>query len=178
MGLDNLLKGIFLVKKSDVPIHLIIGGEGQEKEKLWRFIQEFDIENEVTLTGFIPPDKLPHYYSAADFFIIPTRDLEGFGLVTPESMACGTPVIGTPVGGTKEILEKFDSQFLFDDTTPEAMAQGIKKIIIEYFYNEEKYIRLRTRCREFVVQNYSWQRHIDQLSSIIDELIECNDLKN
>jgi len=178
MGLDNLLKGVYLIKKSDLPIHLVIGGEGPEKEKLLRIVKELGIIDEVMLTGFIPAKKLPLYYGAADFFILPTRNLEGFGLVTPESMACGTPVLGTPIGGTKEILKNFDSQFLFEDTSAEAIAKGIQNAIIKYLKVEDKYNQLRTRCREFVVQNYSWQRHVDQLSSIIDGLNKYDNLKN
>ena len=177
MGIDNLLKSIYLLKKADLSIHLVIGGEGPEKEKLLKIIEKLGIMAEITLTGFIP-SELPLYYGAADFFILPTRNLEGFGLVTPEAMACGTPVLGTPIGGTKEILKNFNSHFLFDDTSAEAMAKGIKNTIFEYSEQEDKYNELRKRCREFVIQNYSWQRHIDQLYSIIHGMIECNDLKN
>jgi glycosyltransferase involved in cell wall biosynthesis len=178
MGLDSLLRGVKLLKDVNVQVQLVIVGEGPEKEKLQKLIKEFGIINDVTLVGFIPANKLPKYYGAADFFILPTSNLEGFGLVTPESMACGTPVLGTPIGGTKEILGNFDPQFLFSDTTPEAIAYGIQKAVDIYLKDEDNYNQLRTRCRQFVIQNYSWQRHIDQLKSIIDELIETEQLKN
>jgi len=178
MGIDNLLKGFYLLKEKNIPVQLIIAGEGPEKEKIRKIVKEYGLITDVTLTGFVPPDKLAQYYGAADFFVLPTRDLEGFGLVTPESMACGTPVLGTPVGGTKEILEKFDPQFLFDDTTPQAMAHGIRKVIDEYLKEEDKYNQLRTQCREFVAQHYSWQRHIDTLESIIYQLVESGKIKN
>jgi glycosyltransferase involved in cell wall biosynthesis len=114
---------------------------------------------------------LHHYYGASDFFVLPTRKLEGFGLVTPESMACGTPVLGTPVGGTKEILSDFDSQFLFSDTSPDAMAKGIQMAMRKYFDEKEKYNELRHRCREYAEKNYSWKQHIDQLKSILEGII-------
>lgn len=177
MGIDNLLITIKLLKKVQTNIHLTIVGDGPERKKIEHLIRESELTSDVTLAGFIPSSRLSFYYGAADFFILPTRELEGFGLVTPESMACGTPVLGTPVGGTKEILEKFDSQFLFNDATPSSMVDGIQRAIEVFFKNENRYDRLRTRCREFVVQNYSWQRHIDQLASIIDELIEFDNFK-
>ncbi len=107
----------------------------------------------------------------ADFFILPSRKLEGFGLVTPESLACGTPVLGTPVGGTREILSGFAPDFLFRDTSPEAMVQGIQKAIARFFPNSQRYERLRYRCREYAEKSYSWQRHTNQLESILDELV-------
>lgn len=178
MGLDNLLKGFSLLKQKDVPVQLIIGGEGPEKQKLREIIEKYGLKTDVSLTGFIPAEKLPQYYGAADFFVLPTMDLEGFGLVTPESMACGTPVLGTPVGATKEILNNFDSQFLFQDSTSESIANGIHHAIDVFLKDEKKYSMLRTRCREFVAQHYSWQRHIDNLEAIIYELSKYDKIRN
>lgn len=169
MGIENLLKSIHILKKDQAGIHLILGGEGIERQNLENMIKELDLYEDVTMKGFIRSSLLPQYYAAADFFILPTRHLEGFGLVTPESMACGTPVLGTPVGGTKEILSRFEPQFLFSDTSAEAMAKGIQKIISRYFTKKKEYNDLRVLCREYVVANYSWERHTDQLKSIIGE---------
>lgn len=173
MGLDNLLKCIYILKTRQAGIHLVLGGEGPEKKNLENLIREYDLDDAVTMTGFIPSDRLSEYYGAADFFILPTRQLEGFGLVTVESMACGTPVLGTPVGGTKEILSAFDPQFLFKDSSPEAMAEGIDATIGNNFTSKKKYVELRGQCRKYAGRNYSWQRHVDQLMSIIDEAIRC-----
>jgi glycosyltransferase involved in cell wall biosynthesis len=171
MGLDNLVKAVDMLKKINVDIHLTVGGEGIEKKHLEYLINAYGLMDDVVLTGFISSDILPQYYGAADFFILPTLSLEGFGLVTPESMACGTPVMGTPVGGTQEILSGFDQQLIFSDTSPEAMTQGIQTALERYFHQKEKYDELRRRCRNYVANNYSWERHVDQLESDIEEMI-------
>jgi glycosyltransferase involved in cell wall biosynthesis len=170
MGIENLLMGIHMLRKHRTDIHLILGGEGERRDSIEKMIEDLSIGEEVTMTGFIPQDLLPQYYGAADFFILPTKHLEGFGLVTPESMACGTPVLGTPVGGTREILSGFDPTFLFQDTTAEAMVEGIQGILYRYFPFEKNYDDLRTRCREYAASNYSWERHISQLKSIIENI--------
>jgi glycosyltransferase involved in cell wall biosynthesis len=167
MGLDNLLKCMARLKKQQVAVHLTLGGDGPEKENLERLRSDLKLDQDVNMTGFIPPDLLPAYYTAADFFILPTRSLEGFGLVTPESMACGTPVLGTPVGATKEILARFDSDCLFRDASAEAMAQGIGSTIRRYAKNPKAYVALRRHCREFAKEHYSWERHLRQLSALI-----------
>jgi glycosyltransferase involved in cell wall biosynthesis len=171
MGIENLLKSICILNKEKEGFHLTIGGEGIERKNLENMIQALGLSDMVSMTGFIPPDLLPQFYGAADFFILPTRYLEGFGLVTPESMACGTPVLGTPVGGTNEILSRFDPQFLFRDTSAEAMAKGIHDIVDSYFTYRKQYDDLRSRCREYAARNYSWQRHTNQLCSIIGEVV-------
>jgi len=172
MGLDNLLKAVHLLRENCVEVYLVLGGEGPERENLQNLIKKYDLSHDVNMTGFIPDEELPKYYSAADFFILPTRELEGFGLVTIESMACGTPVLGTPVGATNEILLNFDPKFLFKDKTPDAMASGIQFAIDEYYNDKEKYRQIKLRCREYAKRNYSWQRHVDQLKLIIDDLAE------
>jgi len=178
MGLDNLLKSIKILKEKIAKIHLTLGGEGPEKENLNKLIKRFGLMDNVTMTGFIPAEQLPKFYAAADLFILPTRELEGFGLVTPESMACGTPVVGTPVGGTKEILSNFDYNFLCRESSPAAIADAIQKIIKIYFNNRKIYKNLRMRCREHVKTNYSWQRHINQLDSIINEMLGSRHAKS
>lgn len=171
MGIDNLIKSIAILKKGGEFIHLTICGDGPEKKNLESLIHDLNLEKEISFTGFIGSELLPKYYCAADFFILPTRKLEGFGLVTPESMACGTPVLGTPVGGTREILSNFNPHLLFKDSSPEAMATGIESAIDHYFNDHDKYNKLRLRCREYTEKNYSWQRHTKQLISIINETI-------
>jgi glycosyltransferase involved in cell wall biosynthesis len=170
MGLDNLLKAIYLLRKRQVEVYLIIGGEGPERAKLQHLIEKYDLSNDASMVGFIPNDKLAKYYSAADYFILPTRKLEGFGLVTPESMACGTPVCGTPIGGTKEILENFDNDCLFKNSSPEAIVEGIQKIIKSYSPNSERYENLRRKCRQYAEHNFSWQQHLKKLKSEIKKI--------
>ena len=170
MGLDNLLKCMAHLKPHKIGVHLTLGGEGVERKKLEQLIAALALGKDVSMTGFIPPDLLPKYYAAADFFILPTRYLEGFGLVTPESMACGTPVLGTPIGATREILSAFNSDLLFADASPEAMANGIRLAVDRYVNDQKTYDKLRGQCQKFAQKNYSWERHIEQLTSIISDL--------
>jgi glycosyltransferase involved in cell wall biosynthesis len=178
MGLENLLKAVYFLRKIKVCIHLVIGGEGPERHILQNLVDKFNLKNDVTMAGFIPDEKLPKYYCAADFFILPTRELEGFGLVTIESMACGTPVLGTPVGATTEILSDFDSRMLFKNATPEAIAEGIQTALTCCSLDIKRYNDLRIRCREYVQKKFSWQRHINQLKSTIYELVNKDEFKN
>ncbi len=106
---------------------------------------------------------------------MPTLQLEGFGLVTIESMACGTPVLGTPVGGTPEILSGFKRDFIFADSFPEAMADGIQSGIEKYFLNDKEYELLRQNCRSYVEKKYSWKNHSANLFSIIENSTRCED---
>jgi glycosyltransferase involved in cell wall biosynthesis len=170
MGLDNLVRAVALLKAHRVELHLIIGGQGPERERIENLSSKWKLRGEITFSGYIPDDNLADYYRAADFCIVPTRELEGFGLATVEALACGTPVLGTPVGGTQEILSGLEPGLLFSDTSPEAIANGIETAIQRFWYNQAAYNELRARCRRHAVRHYSWDRHVDQLKSVIDEL--------
>jgi glycosyltransferase involved in cell wall biosynthesis len=171
MGLDNLVRAVAILKEHRIELQLVIGGQGPERERLEDQCAKLKLQREITFSGYIPEDNLADYYCAADFCIVPTRELEGFGLATVEALACGTPVLGTPVGGTQEILSGLENGLLFSDMSPEAIAIGIETAVQKFWENRDTYHELRTRCRQHAAKHYSWERHVDQLKSIVDELI-------
>jgi len=104
MGLENLILAIDIVRKEVPNVLLLIVGQGYLKEKLEKLIRMNHLDKNIWMLGFVPEEKLPLYYQASDLFVLPTLLLEGFGLSTLESLACGTPVIATPVGANPEII--------------------------------------------------------------------------
>ncbi|NIO49828.1 MAG: glycosyltransferase [Candidatus Aminicenantes bacterium] len=170
MGLENLIKAMALIKDRINNIYLVIGGEGILRKKLQELIKEHNLENSVKLHGFVSEERLPLYYQTADLFILPTIALEGFGLINVEAMACGTPVLGTPVGGTKEILSKFNPAFLFKDTSPESISDLILEKYNYYKEKPEEYEKISKQCRIFAEKNYSWERNIDEIQTVFAQL--------
>ena len=133
--------------------------------------RSFGIEGHIHFAGFISEDKLPAYYQMADIFVLPTKELEGFGLVTIEAMASGLPVVGTPVGGTNEILGQFDSSFLFKGTDPNSMAELIMEKYELIKHNPQKWEKISKECRNFVERNYCWEKNIDALEDLFKKAI-------
>lgn len=88
--------------------------------------------------------------------MVPTRVLQGFGMVTLEAVACGTPMVGTPVGAIPELLERFRQGFVF----PGREHIDISNSIVQKFRLHKSdplgYKRLRERCRDFVINCYDW----------------------
>ena len=172
MGLENLIIAFNELIKQNQEINLIIGGEGKLKTGLIAMAKSFGIENHIHFVGFIPEEQLPWYYQMADLFVLPTKELEGFGLVTLEALASGLPVLGTPIGGTKEILGRFDPDFIFENTGAESI---FKKILEKYKImkeNPKKWQEISQKCRNFAETNYSWEFNIDCLERTLLELFE------
>jgi len=152
MGLKNIIAAMEIIKEREPRALLCIGGTGILYDELGEMIRELALSDVVRLLGFIPAGDLADYYRAADYFIMPTEFLEGFGLSTVEAMACGTPTLGTSVGATGEILGDIDEGLLFSGTTPKRMAEGI----LGHLANETP-THLRERVARYAHKIYSWE---------------------
>jgi len=99
-----------LLKKHPSLHYLIVGGasaEGDWTGKLKSMVKELHLEKQVTFLGIMPPEKIKNILSAADIFVLSTRN-EGWANVFLEAMACGLPVITTDVGGNAEVVKHKD----------------------------------------------------------------------
>lgn len=162
MGIDNLIKAFKIISDNYSDLELIIGGKGDYKNELIKLVKELKLTNNIKFVGFIPDDKLSDFYEAADIFVVPSIDLEGFGLVTTEAMAVGTLVVGTPIGGNKEVIGDFNKNFLTNGIEPNDIAKKLIEIIEQYknkSYEENIY-------RKFVLDNYSWEVIINKIINI------------
>ncbi|MDI6687931.1 MAG: glycosyltransferase family 4 protein [Desulfobacterales bacterium] len=167
MGLENLIYAVKEVVKAVPDVYLVLGGDGPLKDGLISLTKVLGIENHVKFVGFIQEEELSDYYRMADIFVLPTMELEGFGLITLEALASGVPVLGTPVGGTVEILSRFDPRYLFKNTSSEAMAELIIKTCHKFKDKPELREDVSSQCRLFVEENYSREKNIDSLEKLI-----------
>ena len=168
MGIENLVEAF---KQSNIlreKAVLLIGGQGFLKESLRAVVTESKLEGSVKFLGSISEDDLPRYYQAADFFVLPTRELEGFGLVILESMACGTPVLGTTVGAIPETVGLFDKNLLFEGSQSKDMKTKLEDVV----NRPEKYRFDPQACRKFVEERFSWEKMADAFEREVMRLIK------
>jgi teichuronic acid biosynthesis glycosyltransferase TuaC len=85
-------------------VHLLIAGQGPERAALQAQIDRLGVGDRVRLLGPVAHADLPTLYNAADIFVL-SSTREGLPNVVLEAIACGTPVIATPVGGTVEVID-------------------------------------------------------------------------
>lgn len=106
MGLDVLLHA--WAELDDPDRVLLIVGDGDERTELEALVARLGLEAHVRFLGQVTDEELVTCYRAGDVSVVPSVALEGFGLVVLEALACGTPVIGTDVGGLPEALAQLD----------------------------------------------------------------------
>ena len=170
MGLDLLIQAMDLLRRWEVPARLVLGGTGSLRDALAQQIRNLNLADRVQMLGFIPDADLPRYFQAADLFVLPTRALEGCGLVTVEALACGTPVLGTPVGGTPEILEPLDPDCLFSRLTPDAMAADLAHWLRRLAQDPAEAEAFRDTCRAHAEKHYCWTATLGTLASLLERL--------
>lgn len=173
MGLENLICAMKYVIEKEKNIILFILGEGFLKKNLEDLIEQENLKEHVVLFGSVDTNKINSYYQACDVFIMPTKYDEWFGLVTIEALSCGVPVLGTPVGGTSEILGSIDKNLLFSGTDTQDIAKGILK----FLENKSYFLGKSQEFRRFVVENYSWEAVTNKTEKIYYDLLK-NKLKD
>lgn len=165
MGLENLVRAMVIIEEQIDDIMLVIGGRGDLWGKLNQLIASSGLK-QTKLIGYIPQEELPKYYQASDLFIMPSVSLEGFGLATLEAMACGIPVLGTPVGGTPEILKEVLPEFILPGVEPEDLVNGI--------LGKASVVRdptLKVRVRQFA-ERFSWTKVADSVEELFQETVQ------
>jgi glycosyltransferase involved in cell wall biosynthesis len=164
MGLENLIAAMKEVASYIPDVLLLIGGKGYLEGLLHAQVKKLQLEQNVSFLGFIPEEKLPLYYQAADLFVLPTIALEGFGLATVEALSCGTPVIATPVGANLEVIGPLGKDFICQDVTPEAIAERIVWWL-KYGISSS----LRKRCREYCESNFGIKKVAESIENVLFE---------
>lgn len=165
MGLDNLVAAMPDVARAFPEARLTVGGDGPIRPALEAQTRDLGMADRIRFVGFVPDGSLPDHYRAADLVVLPTRTLEGFGLTTVEALACGTPVLGTPVGATPEILEPLDPALVAENASPTGIAAGIVRALP---MNRSGFAE---RARRHVMERYTWERVGERLEGVIREVV-------
>lgn len=148
-GLDRLLRAFAYLQNGWNPGLVIIGGDEYSRDEVERLInlsRELNISGSVVFRGMVKHQELPCYYNAADVCVIPSY-YETFGLVGLESIACGTPVVATDVGGASSFVVNGATGYAVESNDPGLLAE---KICLLLSAGPGKNVRLfQTSIRDF-----------------------------
>jgi glycosyltransferase involved in cell wall biosynthesis len=151
-GVLELIEAMRIVNDAVPGARLAVAGEGALREQVEQRIRTLGLEDAVTVLGRVSDAELVARYRSADLVVMPTQRLEGFGLTTAEALACGTPVLGTPIGATPELLAPIDAQLVTRDATPAAIAEGAIGVLSD----RRRLAALRGASRERVAPAMGW----------------------
>jgi len=162
MGIDRLLRALPLLGRDDAT--LVVAGSGSLSGTLPRLAAELGVAERVLFVGPVADDsRLADWYRASDLFVLPTTAYEGFGMATVEALSSGTPVVGTAVGATPELLTPLDPRLVAASADPGTLAASIDEAL--GFAATEDFAR---RCRSYAVERFG----VDGAIGVWEEALE------
>ncbi|MFL5516929.1 MAG: glycosyltransferase, partial [Gemmatimonadales bacterium] len=120
----------------------------------------------VRLLGRLSDAQLPLAYRAADMTVVPTVALEGFGLIAVESLAAGTPVLVTPVGGLPEVVAALSPALVLEGTGSAPLADGVLRAL-----GGDLALPSADACREYVRAHFDARTAAGRTAEVYREAI-------
>ena len=164
-GILNFMQAIPLIikKRNDCKFLLIGGGPLLETIRTQR--EELKTSESLEIPGFVDYTDLKNHYNEMKLYILPTY-AEGIPSTIFEAMACGTPVLATPVGSIADVIKDGQTGFLLESTDPKYLAYRITQLLenpkLLKTVSEGAYEYIRENLREEKVLE-SWQRIFENL---------------
>jgi glycosyltransferase involved in cell wall biosynthesis len=164
-GIYEALEGLRIAQLRGVRAHLVIAGSGPEERSLKLFAENQGLSDSVAFAGPVYGDGKLQLLAAADVFLLPSYR-EGLPYSLLESMAAGTPVITTRVGGIPDVVTDGANGILVPRRDPHAIARAIIQLASDRGLLE----RLGAACRRTIFGGYSIERQSSELSQLYWEM--------
>ncbi|WP_315786867.1 glycosyltransferase family 4 protein [Fischerella sp. JS2] len=181
-GLETLIGAFALLVKSGINAKLLVAGkplvhlgeDGKEspiigekyKLSLQQLSKDLGIEKNVDFLGHVADTV--SLYQVSDITVLPSQWSEPFGRVIIESMACGTPVVASRIGGIPEVLTGEFQQWLFEPGNQLDLADKLNRII----HWRDRDFHLAYRCREHVLSKFTIDKMIDGIEKVLLQVVK------
>jgi glycogen synthase len=167
-GLVELVTAFATLARENTEAHLVlVGADGGQRATVEARVRGFGLVDRVHVLGHVGDEALlAAAYREATVTVLPS-EYEAFGLVLLESLAQGTPVIATRVGGIPEFIEDDRSGILVPPKDPTALADALRQIFTDPGLGR----RLGHHGRVETVPRFTWDRLVDRLDAIYREVV-------
>jgi glycosyltransferase involved in cell wall biosynthesis len=159
-GVDTLLTALAMCKSN---ARLIIGGTGKFADEYKQLAEKLGVSERVTFAGRLSSQQLAALYQRAACVAVPSRAPETFGLIGPEAMRFGTPVIATKVGGMNEWLVDQQTGLAVSPNSPHELAGAIDRMLLEPGLRE----KLGSTALEKYESDFRPERHRRRLVNML-----------
>lgn len=168
-GWDVFLKFICNVKELPMfkEYKFIVVGDGNQRQEFYRLVEELEIEDRIEKYNMISQESLNDIYNKMEVLCFPTmREGESLGLVGLEAMACGTPVIGSNIGGLKDYIIDNKNGYLFEPGNVEDLTNKMIEYIMK---SEDEKICFKKSALE-TAERYEVNKISSKLINIFEEI--------
>jgi glycosyltransferase involved in cell wall biosynthesis len=172
-GFDVLVEACGILRSREVPFEAVIVGEhGEHEAEIRRRIEALGLGDSVSLAGPMEQSKLYEEYRRAGVFCLPCRvldngDRDGIPNVLMEAMACGLPVVTTPVSGIPEIIRDGVNGCLVPPDDPAALADALMRIDADPLLSQS----FSNEARATVRERFDGERFAAELAALFREVL-------
>jgi glycosyltransferase involved in cell wall biosynthesis len=147
----------------DGSIKFLIGGDGNLLDKITTYLNDNYLTANTELVGWIPHMDLPLYLNNLKLLVIPSYS-EGLPNIMLEAMACGTPVLATPVGAIPDIIKDGETGFLMENNSPECIAANVIRAL-----KHPDLEGIAKRARALIEHEYTFERAVERWRTVLKE---------
>jgi glycosyltransferase involved in cell wall biosynthesis len=167
-GFDYLLDSLKIIIKTHPKIELLVIGEGELKNYYSKKAREMDLVKNVIFLGQKNQDEVAKYCNKASILILPSIDIEGFGIVLLEAMACKIPVIATDIVGVAREVKQNNCGIIVKPKDSQALAEAIIKLL----KNPKLAKKMGENGRILVEEKWGWEKIAKKVEKIYGEAIK------
>ena len=163
-GVQHFAQALPNILSDQQDLRVLIGGDGQLKEAIETSLQEEGVTARVDLSGWISHDDLPKYLNQLQLLVLPSYT-EGLPNIMLEAMACGTPVLATPVGAIPDVIIDGKTGFIMENNSPECIAENVLRAL-----NCPELEQIAENGRRFVEEHFTFEKAVENWRRVLQEI--------
>jgi len=163
-GVQHFVQALPAILSNNQDLRVLIGGDGRLKDAIETSLQENGIINRVDLPGWISHDDLPKYLNQLRLLVLPSYT-EGLPNIMLEAMACGTPVLATPVGAIPDVIQDEVTGFIMENNTPECITRNVMRAL-----NHPDLEVIAERGRQYVEREFSFEKAVERWREVLEKI--------
>jgi glycosyltransferase involved in cell wall biosynthesis len=162
-GALQFIQSLPLILK-DKQAKVIVIGDGDLRDEIEQILEKNDIRSKIELLDWVDNKQLPQYLNNIRLVVVPS-DYEGLPNLVLESMACGTPVLATPVGGVPDIIREGETGFIMKDNSPECIAENVVRVL-----SHPDLEQIRKNAHNLIKREYTYEAAVARYKNVLESL--------
>lgn len=160
-GARNFAQALLPLLGNREDLRVLIGGDGELREAISASLREGGVAARVDLPGWVSRDDLPRYLNQLRLLVLPSYT-EGLPNIMLEAMACGTPVLATPVGAVPDVIVDGITGFIMENNSPECIAENVIRAL-----DSPDLDQIAKSGKQFVEENFSFESTVARWEEVL-----------
>ena len=167
-GYDQVLRAFSAVRQKLPNARYLLGGRGQDRDRVLSLIRELKLKDHVIMPGYIPEHELCAHYNLCDVFAMPSKG-EGFGIVFLEALSCGKPVIAGNKDGSVDAVLNGNLGVLVDPDNVDEISTALIQVLsgehpLKILYQPQA-------LRRDVIDAFGYEKFVERVGEMLGQVL-------